>query len=82
MRTQFFGKPLFFALAIGAACIAFGLGSNALSKGQAHQPAAQVVKVSATPAAPAQPIARDRTPSEGNSAMHDSWKRWPSLTDF
>jgi len=86
MRTQFANKPLFYVLVVGAFCaasIALGVGANALSKGRAHPPAAEIAKASVTGAKPAHPIAPDRkAPSEETSAAPDSWKRWPSLTDF
>jgi hypothetical protein len=86
MRTQLLGKPLCVVLVVGAFCgaaAALGLGAHALSKGQAHRPAAQAAKAGATDARPTQPVSRDRAaPSEDASAAQDSWKRWPSLTDF
>ena len=86
MRTQFSGKPLFFVLvigAIGAASVALGFGTHALSKGQAQEPAPAIVKASVTDAKPAQPGVRDRgTASAEALAGPNSWKRSPSLTDF
>jgi hypothetical protein len=86
MRTQLPGKPLFFVLVIGAFCaasVALGLGAHALSKGQAQQPAAVIVKPSATNAMPARPASRDRAAASDDASVAEmSWKRWPSLTDF
>jgi hypothetical protein len=86
MRTQLFRKPLFFFITVGAFCaasVAVGLGAHALSKGRAHQPAAEITKASATEAKPTQPVAGDRAaPSDDAAAAQESWKRWPALTDF
>jgi hypothetical protein len=86
MRTQISRKPLFFVLVVGAFCTAsvvLGLAAHALSKGQAHQPAVAIAKVSTTDAKPAQAIVQDRaTSSEDATVAPDSWKRWPALTDF
>jgi hypothetical protein len=84
MRTQVFNKPYLPVLVMGAFCGAAAvLGAQALSKGQVHQPPAAIVKSSTADAMPAQAAARDRTvASEDASATPDSWKRWPSLTDF
>ena len=84
MRTQVFNKPYLPVLVVGAFCGAAAvLGAQALSKGQVHEPATAIVKSSAADAKPAQAAARDRTvASEDASTTPDSWKRWPSLTDF
>ncbi len=84
MRMQLFSKPYLSVLLVGAFCgAAVVLGAQALSKGHVHQPTAAVVKAGTADAKPAQPVARNATTApEDASAGQNSWKRWPSLTDF
>ena len=84
MRIRLSRKAHLPVLLVGAFCgAAVVLGAQALSKGHSNKPAEVVVKASTADAKPAQSAERDGTTApEDASAGQNSWKRWPSLTDF
>ena len=84
MRKQVFNKSVVSILVAGAFCAAaVVLGAQALSKAHPPAPAAAAAKAKASDATPAPSVSRDRaTTPDDATGQNDSWKRWPSLTDF
>ena len=84
MRIRLSSKAHLPVLLIGAFCgAAVVLGAQALSKGEV-QPEATLTKATTT-VPKSHPSAASATVSTTSSDVSDgqnSWKRWPSLTDF
>ena len=85
MRMQLFSKPHLPVLLVGAFCgAAVVLVAQALSKAQPQEPEAVLAKSTTTvpKSHPSAAPAAATTTSSDVSDGQNSWKRWPSLTDF
>ena len=83
MRTLASNKTLLLVLALTAfiAAAAF-LGAQALSNGWMHQTHAGTVAKKPGGARAREAVVPHAPANADEGATADSWKRWPSLTDF